>query len=246
MKSADDPWRTKAGDDLQRWLASADFDRPIQWGAIEAEVLARPTPTEAELAEQPELPGVRWAVAIPLAVILCSTPLVTLVAAVFAVRATDGATATGWLRVTQIASLGACVVALTPVLIWWETRKRGRWELVATLGAGLAALAAFLVLQREAVVPLGWTPWMVGGVATIGLVAGAILLVASKPGRRLPRARNKDLTPVQRWQRGARAAAIEELLKRGVVDRQEIDVTGMVEMPLGTWHELDSPDLRRR
>lgn len=222
---------------LLQWARTTDFPVPIRWGEIEAAVLARPVPQD-ELANLPQPPRVPWVVVGPLVVLVHASAILGLAMVLAGTNASDPATAAAWFGAAPIPFVIAFALVLRPIFTSADTRRRGRWDLLAVGVTGAASLAAYLVLLA---IPeeLGWLPWLVLATAVASVISFVVLLVRRRSGRQLPRARH--LTPSERWYQAARAQVLEVLLSRGLIDRREVDVTGMVEMPLGSWRELDMP-----
>lgn len=232
-----------ADESASRWARTADFATPIRWGDVERAALAQPLPSDDELARSlAELPRIRWKRVVPIAVLMYASPLIALAASVAAVNASSRGAADGWLFAANVALIATFCVGIAPMMIWLDTRQRGRWDLLQTAGSAAAAVIAFIVLRSgDAPVDEGLAPWFALLAAVGGGTAFLVLLTRSRPYRRLPRMRISDLTPQQRWQMAVRAVALEAIIKRGLVKREDVDIPGMVEMPLGSWDELDPP-----
>ncbi|UFU03368.1 hypothetical protein LQF12_01785 [Ruania suaedae] len=235
---------------LERWARTEDFPVPPSWGEIESVILAEPIgQDELDQAARTAGPGarilgglVRLLVGV-LAAVMYLSSLIGL--AIVLVRAGEGDVLAepAWVQVARIAFGLAVAVSGTTLGIWFDTRRRGVLGPIATAITGLACLAAVgvMVARPEA---LGDVVALVlaGLAALLGLVACLVLLLASKPGvARRPMFTRTTVTPQEQIQRGMRAQVLEILVRRGVVSEKEIDIPDMVELPIGSWHELDPP-----
>lgn len=143
---------------------------------------------------------------------------------------------------TFFAVVLTAINLLLVVLSWTEDRRKGS-DLVLLLLAGTAltfSLAALIVQRSTRTFQDTSLPSLTVAVA----IASWIL-----PAR--DRVRLRDVGTPYGAQRPAgpergrddlhgRVAVIEILIRRGLVGRKDIDITEMMEMPLGSWRELDS------
>lgn len=235
-----------ADQSLQQWARTADFADPPRWGEIEAVILGEPV-TKEDMDLIPPRAGARPRIVGALAYFVVGAPAAAMYASsliglgLVLWRTGADAAPDGWVHGLRLAFLAACGVSGATFGIWWDTRRRGVLGPVATMATGLVSLWAFVVMLSHPDT-LGDTParLLAGLAAVLGIVTCAVVLVASKPG--VPRRglrRRTPVSPEEQIRRGMRAQVLEVLVKRGVVSDREIDIPDMVEMPLGTWHELD-------
>lgn len=237
---------------VEQWARTAEFPRPPLWGQVESAILVRPVP--GDLDEGLSSPGlgakVLGVVATPVVAVLLGlllgSSLIGLVLIYLGTTQDDPSSASGWIAGASIAYVAALTVPLSVLGIWRESRRRSPLDLVITGGTALVALTAFMVAGQVPGVA-GAATWI--GVLTLSTAAAGtgvflVLLTRSRPGRRPRRESRRGLTPEQLWYKGARAQVLEIMLRRGIVDENEIDMVSMVEMPLGSWHELDQSGVR--
>ena len=110
----------------------------------------------------------------------------------------------------------------------------------------MASGTSFVLLQMSDLAG-GWSQivWYVLLSAVLGLCSVVVLLVKIEPRRRRPwRERWRATTPEEKWYQNSRAVVLEEMAKRDLVD--QLDISTMIGMPLGTWQELDGQSSWRR
>lgn len=240
---------------LEQWAKRTDFPQPIRWGELEAAILARPQP---DFDPEPEvevdvgrgamvaariLRPVMWLVI----ALLFSSSLIGLALILAGVNAQDAETAQQWVIAAFVPFLAAVPIPVAMAFIWSEIRRRIPWMMVLTGGTGVVALIAYLVLRTAPeLMDVGWTAWLSLAAAGGGLLVFGLMLFASKPGKGLPRQSRKKMTREEKQYSAMRAKVLEIVIKRGLVDEDEIDVPELVEARLGSWHLLDLPTANRR
>lgn len=221
---------------LRRWAQTTELPDPIRWGEVEAAVLARPVPPE-EIENLPTPPRLPRAVLLPLAVLFYAAPLVGLAMVLVGVGRGDD-TGLQLIRFAPIPFLAGAVAAGTAVAASADSGRRRAWDVPAAGATAILAGAGLLVLLTTPG-SFGLVPWTLLAVVLASLVALSILVLRRRPRLRLPRVREDALTPTDRWYLGARAEVLDVLIERDAVQRDDLDVPGMREMPLGTWAQLD-------
>lgn len=227
--------RTAGSEEVVRWARTADFTPPLQWGVIEAEVLSRPAPDVGDSRGPNPLLGVPLYV---LGAIVYAAPVLGL--GVLSAR-TSGAlpesTAGG--RFVDVAFLVALVIPLLTFEMWRSCGRRRRpIDLIVTAVSGVSSALGLVVLQSSEG-DGGWLVVLVLAAALAGLVVFVLILVRSRGWRRRTPRRLRPRTSEDRGYNNVRARVLEELVKRGVVDPKEIDGPAMLDMPIGSWRELD-------
>jgi hypothetical protein len=243
-----DPREIEVVMSLRRW-ARAEVPDPVPWGEVERRLLAEERPTDAELEAM--FPRTHPA-SVLLAVFLL--PQLALVGAavvglgfVVAYVGFDAGLSDEWAFLVNVVFVLAVLAAAYPLLAWYDSRRRDAFGLVLSGGSAVASAASWVLLGSES----GSDPWgTVRVLAAVGAVVGAVvfllLLVAGRPAVSAPaREWRVRVSPEEQWLRGLRATVLETLQKRGLVDRR--DVPSLVNMPAGTWHEVETmPDGRVR
>lgn len=227
--------RAAGSDEVVRWARTADFTPPLQWGVIEAEVLSRPAPDVGSFRGPNPLLGVPLYV---LGAIVYAAPVLGL--GVLSARASGAlldSTAGG--RFVGVAFLVALVIPLLTFEMWRSCGRRRRpIDLIVTVVSGVSSALGFVVLQSSEGEG-GWLVVLVLAAALAGLVVFVLILVGSRGWRRRTPRRLRPRTSEDRGYNNVRARVLEELVKRGVVDAKEIDGPAMLDMPIGSWRELD-------
>lgn len=230
--------RSSGADEIVRWARVTEFPTPVQWGAVENRILSVPAP------DGNPAPGPNPIFGIPLyavGVVMYALPVVG-VGLLFA--RVDGAIpdSGGWGRAAFACFLIALVI---PVVTWemWRSsgRRRRPMDLIVTALSGVSSVIAFILLQGGGA-DLGGRALVV--LAAVSAVAGVVvfflLLLGSTGWRRYT---PRSLRPQSREDRSynnVRARVLETLVKRGVVDEKSIDIPAMLDMPIGSWGELDN------
>ncbi|MFI5624609.1 hypothetical protein ACIA03_14175 [Nocardioides sp. NPDC051685] len=113
-------------------------------------------------------------------------------------------------------------------------------DLIVTALSGVSSVIAFILLQRGSADLGGRALMVLTAVAAVAGVGVFVLLVLGSNGWR--RYTPRSLRPQSREDRSynnVRARVLEALVKRGVVDERSIDIPAMLDMPIGSWGELD-------
>ncbi|GGR60134.1 hypothetical protein J2S40_004365 [Nocardioides luteus] len=229
--------RSVGGDEIVQWARTTEFATPLRWGDVEAEILRRPAPDGEPAA------GPNPVMGLPLyaiGVILYAVPLFGLGILVARVGGAISDTE-AWGRAAFAAFLVALFVALTTFETWRSGGRRRRWiDLVVTAIAGGSSLVGLLLLQTDvADLAGGGLRILVLGAAVAGVLVFFAVLAGSKEWRRhTPRALRPQ-SPEDRSYNNVRARVLEVLVKRGVVSDKDIDIPAMLDMPIGSWRELD-------
>ncbi|NGN96066.1 hypothetical protein G5C66_25425 [Nocardioides sp. KC13] len=230
--------RSVGGDDVVQWARTAEFSAPLRWGEIEAEILSRPAPD----GEPPA--GPNPVMAVPLYVIgavVYATPLLGL--GMLVARAIGAIPDSGaWQRAAFGAFVVALFVALVTLETWRSSGRRRRWmDLIVTGVSGGASGVGFALLQSGiADLAGGGLLILVLVSAMAGVAVFAAVLAGSKGWRRRTPKKLRPQTREDRSYNNVRARVLEILVKRGVVDEREVDIPAMLDMPIGSWGELDA------
>lgn len=228
--------RSSDADEIVRWARVTDFPTPVQWGAVEDRILSLPAP------DGNPAPGPNPIFGIPLyvvGVVMYALPVAG-VGILFARVAGAVPDSEGWGRAAFASFLIALVI---PVVTWemWRSsgRRRRPMDLIVTAMSGVSSVVAFILLQGSA--DLGGRALVVlAAVAAVGGVGVFLLLLFGSNGWR--RYTPRSLRPQSREDRSynnVRARVLETLVRRGVVDEMSIDIPAMLDMPIGSWGELD-------
>ena len=235
---------------LEQWAKRTDFPQPMRWGELEAAILARPNPDfdpepqvgadagRGRVAAARILRPVMWLVI----ALLFGSSLIGLSFILVAVNAEGADAAQQWVIAAFFPFLAAAPIPVVMAFMWSEIRRRIPWVMVLTGGTGLISLIAYLVLRTAPeLMDVGWTTWLILAAAGGGLLVFGLMAFASKPGKGLPRQSKKEMTREEKQYSAMRAQVLEILIKRRLVDEDEIDVPELVEARLGSWHLLDLP-----
>jgi hypothetical protein len=147
-----------------------------------------------------------------------------------------------WGRFVDVAFLVALIIPVLTVEMWRSCgRRRRAIDLTVTAVSGVSSALGFIVLQSSAAEgDSGWLVVLVLAAALAGLVVFVMLLIGSRGWRRRTPRKLRPRTREERGYNNVRARVIEELAKRGVVDEKDLDIPSMLDMPIGSWRELDS------
>lgn len=230
--------RTAGSEEVVRWARTADFTSPLQWGVIEAEILSRPAPDVGDNRGPNPILGVPLYV---IGAIVYAAPVLGL--GVLVARASGALPDTeAWGRFVDVAFLVALAIPLLTFEMWRSCGRRRRpIDLIVTAVSGVSSALGFIVLQSGAAEgDGGWLVVLVLAAAFAGLVVFVLVLVGSRGWRRRTPRNLRPRTREERGYNNLRARVIEELVKRDVVDEKDLDIPSMLEMPIGSWRELDS------
>lgn len=224
-------------EEVVRWARTTDFAPPLQWGVIEAQILSGPAPDVGSSRGPNPLMGVPL---YAIGVAVYAAPVLGLgVLLARAIRAIPDSDA--WGRFVIAAFLVALIIPLMTLEMWRSCGRRRRpMDLIVTAVSAVSAALGLIVLQRGgAEGDGGWLVVLVAGAALSGAGVFALILVGSRGWRRRTPRRLRPQTREDQGYNNLRARVLEELVKRGVVDEKEIDVSSMLDMPIGSWRELD-------
>lgn len=230
---------------VEAWARTAEFPQPVRWGDIEAAILSRPPPEAAGgrdyVPTGKERVGGKVAFGIVMAagILMYGLPVIGL-GIVWAV--VGAGLESGWLSLAQAIFFVSLTVPLATLSVWWSSdRRREPKDLIITAVAGCSALAAHVLIQAAGNVGGGLLEIVTLLGAVCGFAVFAVLLLASNAGRRRSGSRTGNSQPREDRYNVARARVLDILVERGVVDEDEVDIGYMLDMPLGTWRDLDTP-----
>lgn len=226
------------------WARTMEFSTPLKWGDVEAAILSQAAPSLGGRYAGPITAkmavGRSGITMMLLGVVLVAAPLIGLGLVLTHMKGVlEG---DGVLRVAFYAFVAAASNLLLVVLSWTEDRKGSRSMLALVGVTALVSTVAYLVVRTGSdTYAEGRLPVLTLGVSIAAWVLLPVIAFGSRRWARYTRPRDRpDQTEIGAGYMGARVAVIEILIKRGLVDRRDVDITEMMEMPLGTWRELDS------
>lgn len=225
-------------DDVLRWARIAEFSAPPRWGDVEGRILSVPAPTGNPAPGPNPLSGIPLYV---VGVLMYALPVagLGLVVARGGGEITDSAT---WARAGFAAFLISLVI---PVVTWemWRSsgRRRRPFDVVVTVVSGISSAISFFLLQSGSS-DLGGPPllFLTAVSAVAAIVVLALLLLFSAGWRRHTPRRLRPRTREDRSYNNVRARVLEVLVKRGVVKEDDVDISAMLDMPIGSWEQLDA------
>ena len=228
------------------WARTMEFSTPLRWGEVEAAILSRPAPSLGGQYTGPMTArralGVSGVVRfVVLGVAIGAAPAIGLGLVVAHVHGALGDEVVRWAFYCQVAAASLLLLA---VLEWTEERRRGsRSSLALVAETAVTSTASYFVLRTSSdQETYGSLPRLALGTAVAGWILLLVVGFGSRRWVRYTRPRDRpDQTEQGAGYMGARVAVIEILIRRGLVDRGDVDITEMMEMPLGTWRDLD-PD----
>ena len=214
-----------------------------------------PTPDETEQLERrfpkrgPVRQVLRWLTVglLVLPAMIFALPAVVGLCFVLAYVLFDAEVPLEWEVVPQLVFGAAIITALFPIPECLSTRRRDGFLVMTVTVTVLASAASVLLLSTMEPSTLSIWPLvqlMAILAAVGGLVTLAIMFMLGKPTRRARlRERFRTVPAEEQWVRGHRAVVLEQLRRRNVLN--DADSTALVQLPIGTWHELESlPDGR--
>lgn len=230
--------RSDGVDQVLGWVRTADFPQPVQWGVIESEILSKPAPD----LDPPMGPRPIFGLPIYLlGALLYAIPAIGFIVLISRSNASIG-DSDSWATAVFVAFLIALAVPFITFQIWNGCGRRRRlMDPIVTAISGASAAGAFILLQ--------WGGVNLGGSFLVLLILAAAVanvgflvlwLFGSRPGSP---ATPRNARPQSREDlnyNNVRAQAIEILLKRGVVNERDIDIPSMLNMPIGSWRQLDA------
>lgn len=233
---------------VEEWAKTAEFTTPLQYGEVEAGVLAR-EPVSAGRMElwMPLLTVGSWAVFGFVYILGLGATVLGMLFVWLGTRQGGGQT---WLDMAQVVFVGSAFVEICLLFTVAKSRRREGIDWGTAVVVVAACAVAYLVLREasDASAPALLSPAIIG----TGAIA-CLVLVASLVGK--PYVENTSKTPPQRGPKDdikryrytmSRERVLDILVKRGLVKIDEADRLRLREMPLGYWEELDNIDERER
>ena len=222
---------------VEQWARESDFPQPIRWGEIEAAILSR-----SVAGDPPVGPGPSVAPAYVLGVLVFGAPLFGL-ALVLAMLNDLVEPSGGSMVAAELLFVAAAAVPPVSVNIWNHSGRLRSWPtLLQSGGTGLAALATvFLAGTAPLASEGGRLQWIAVAAALSGFGVCLYLLVASKGWRRRTPRRLRPRAPEELVHNRGRAQVLATFVDRGLVSERDICIPDMLDMPLGSWRELDPP-----
>ncbi|QPZ38697.1 hypothetical protein [Paramicrobacterium chengjingii] len=225
---------------VRQWARTVDLPDPIRWGDLEYQILEFPV-SEEEVTEAEEAPGGPGRLNVALAYLLwvpyLLAPVIGLVLVIIALGIDYEPDRDDLIGVAQFFFVAGLILVAVQGMVWASTRDRSWMQIGTTVPVVVVSLVAYLLVR-----PLPGASWMALialAAAVLGVVVLALLFFASKPTAPGPRVKWRTLSAEQKVQLGNRAMALEELKKRGLITDKGTDISGLVEMPVGSWHRMD-------
>ena len=235
-------WDRRAVDS---WAQAATFSHPVKLGEAEAAVMARAYPPLPGRGVAVLVGSLGWIGVAFLALITAGSSVVGLGLLIAGESMNKRAAADDVLLGARFAFIVAIIAALTYVSVWWQTRRRGTFEVlvgVITFVASTSACGAYLLMEVKD------APWLLVSILC-ALVSGAALLIVELGSE--PDGRAKSRKPPRRGPKGermrvqmlrARRRLLQILVDRKLLELDGADLIRLDEMPLGYWSELDGVD----
>ncbi|WP_343999793.1 hypothetical protein [Microbacterium paludicola] len=220
-----------------QWARTAPFDEPIDLGAVERDILARPIPVPERTAEEKGSPVAEALVGLLFMLPLAALPLLGYAFLWGASRESDLDVADSLLIAASVSSLLGIALPGTAILLWGLTRQRSAFISAAAVVMPIVSIAtAFLLLSQG--IPVT-TFAFVGSLATLvlSLVLCALVFLGSKPSP-------PDETDQRARENAARlkerTIALHVLRDRGLIDLATYEQA--IDIPLGSWGCLGAVD----
>lgn len=228
------------------WARTAQFSHPLNWGEAEAAVLERDYPPLPGTFVLRALGAIGVGVLALFAVPLFGSAVVGMMLVVVSTGHQDDAELPLWLA--RIAFVLAVLIAGSGLSMWWDTRRRSLFGVVAAAVVAVPSVVTYVVLL---VSDFPTMPWLSVFVLVAGIISGIHLILElrstpegrSKKSRKPPKRGPRSSSKRHRAEK-ARARLLEVLIQRRLVDLDEGDRIRLREMPLGYWSELDGLDER--
>lgn len=230
--------RLDGADQVLRWLRMSDFPQPVQWGVIESEILSQPAPD----LEPPMGPRPIFGLPIYLlGALLYAFPVLGFIVLISRSNASIG-DSDSWATVVFVAFLIALAVPVVTFQIWHGCGRRRRlMDPIVTAISSASAAGAFILLQWGGV-DLGGSflvlLTLAAAVVNVGFLV--VWLFGSRPASPATLRNARPQSREELNYNNVRAQAIEILVKRGIVNERDIDVPSMLNMPIGSWRQLDA------
>lgn len=237
-----DDWDRRAVDS---WARTATFSQSEMWGDAEAAVMARDYPPLPGGAVGAVVGGLAWIGVAFLALITAGPSAVGLGLLVLSEVLSGRGAVDDVLLGSRFAFIVATIAALTYISVWWQTRRRGTFEVVVGATTSIASSTAcgtyLLIGAPDA-------PWLLVSILCAAISGVALLIVelGSKPEGRVKSKKPPLRGPRREGRRAqilrARKRLLRVLVDRGLVKLDDADLIRVGEMPLGYWSELDGLD----
>lgn len=225
-------------DQVLGWVRTSDFSEPVQWGVIESEILSKPAPD----LDPPMGPSPIFGLPIYLlGALLYAFPALGFFVLISRSNGVSGDSAS-LASAVFVAYLIALAVPFVTFQIWRGFGRRRRlMDPLVTAVSGASAAGAFILLQWGGV-DLGGSLLVLlilaAAVANLGFII--LWLFSSRPGSPTTPRNARPQSREDLNYNNVRAQAIEILVKRGVVNERDIDIPSMLNMPIGSWRQLDA------
>lgn len=225
-------------DQVLGWVRESDFSQPIQWGVIESEILSKPAPD----LDPPRGPSPIFGLPMYLlGALLYASPALGFILLISRSNGASGVSES-LASAVFVAYLIALAVPFVTFQIWHGCgRRRQLIDPLVTAVSGASAAGAYILLQWGGV-DLGGSLLVLlilaAAVANLGFLV--LWLFGSRPGSPTTPRKARPRSREHLNYNNVRAQAIEILVKRGVVNESDIDIPSMLNMPIGSWRQLDA------
>lgn len=226
----------RSEDQALTWARAADILHPVRWGDVEAVILSQHAPQVSSVSGPNPVFGLPLYLA---GASLYGAPVIGL--GIVVAMSKGLIEAREWTSVVFYIFLISTFIPLFTVTAWARGgRRRGWWSLLQAGASATASLVAYLILRSDAVsLDSSWTTLLTLTAAAAGLGSLAVMSFGSRSWRRHTPRRLRPRSPTDVAYNGLRAQVLEVLVKRGIVDEKDIDIPEMLNMPIGSWRELD-------
>ncbi|WP_139977760.1 hypothetical protein [Nocardioides litoris] len=236
-------------DVLKRWGRTTDLPTPLDWGALEQQVMLQPRPSAEEMALMTPRRS-RWTFLLgvpflPLVVLPLSLVLGPVVVAVVVVLDATGTWWSAWSS-ELLGFFSVCGLIAAPAALWaaWDERRRDAVSLVLVVVNGIASGVTLVALGSgpsvgyDAIRTLALVTAVAHGVALLAMLVFLRSGARARLGERF-----EPGSPEEEWILHLRLALLASLVKRDLV--AAADVPGIAWLPVSSWHELETrPDGR--
>lgn len=229
-----------AADGVRSWARTVEVTDPICWGDLEEKVLEFPV-TDDDIREVENAPkgptNMAFVLALLIGLPLFLASFAGLVLVIIALNAEDAGLRDELVTWARLPGVIALVLIISQGLVWLEARDRSVLSIVIVGPLTAVSLVTYLLVR-----PLSGASWtsLISLIATVvGVVVLFLVLLRSKPSAPGPKVKPEKCPLEQQVQMGRRAVLLEELKKRELITDKNTDISGLVEMPLGSWHRMD-------